>query len=666
MTERIMSEANVDYVLSNKSDGDYIQLDYIEGTGSQYIVTDYYPTNNTRINTAITLNDKTHTTTIFSARDGTGNGETPYNSITLNYIADTSFRMDWNRTQTTFPNTLDTNNVIMIVVDRNTTRIQDQTRNYTNAVFHPTTASLWIGAAKYNGAIQNYMKSKMFYFTIVENDILIRYYVPCKHGDKVGLYDLITGSFFSSVTSTEFVAGPEVGPINSIPKDYRLVEYIDNGSNGSYVDTNVKLGYGSRVVTRMKKLANGDETTFMFGGRNSNYAQDIACLWIKSAGNWRFDYNNTRNTFSNIAYDRELYIDFDGSKSPCELLFGTNYKTINKGSSFTSPSNFMIFGVGQTSSNNIYAKVNGRFYFMRLYKNGVLERNFWPVKRLSDGLFGVYDTKNQTFYPNYTAPAFIGNDKLSSEMHSNKLSVSIQNGATYKPATVDYVLKSFKKEPVGDARVFSISNLQYILPDKTAIPGYITTEYTEATGLQNLDTGLYTTMNTRIVMRASPRSIDATVYGPNFFGSGTNNAVDCIEAYGWLKNGTTPIYFWASLHGQVLSSSYELKINDMLDIDFNKNTIDVKNNGNDFLSATFTRSYSKSSTTLKLFSLSRSGTNYFGVVRIYSCKIYENDVLVRDYIPCKNSDNIAGMYDLIENKFYESDTSYKFIPGPKL
>ena len=674
MTERIMSEANVDYVLSNKSDGDYIQLDYIEGTGSQYIVTDYYPTNSTRINTAITLNDKTHTTTIFSARDGTVNEEKPYNSITLNYIANTSFRMDWNTDQTTFPNTLNTNNVIMIVVDRNTTRIQDQTRNYTNAVFHPTTASLWIGAAKYKGTIQNYMKSKMFYFTIAENDILVHYFIPCKHGNKVGLYDLITGSFFSSVTSTEFVAGPEVGPINSIPKDYRLVEYIDNGLNGSYVDTNVKLGYGSRVVTRMKKLANGAEITFMFGGRNSNYAQDIACLWIKSAGNWRFDYNNTRNTFSNIAYDRELYIDFDGSKSPCELLFGVNYKTINKGSSFTSPSNFMIFGVGQTSSNNIYAKINGRFFFMRLYNNGTIVRNLWPVIRKADLKIGVYDLVNHVFYPNKTNPDFTANKELASDTYQTK-SYTIQNGSTTKPATIDYVLTAFGRDTNDDERPISTSNLLYLLNGKTDnLPsGYTPLEWIESSGGQALDTGFKPTNKSRILLKGSPRTVDNKNLGCFFYGSASPDWTKGVEAYAWI-DGSTQTELEASDAGFVYyggkyvhETAHSIKANDDVIIDWNKTTIAwYRENGSVIWSANLNETTFTSPHNLYLFRLVRTNASYNGAVRINYCKIYENDTLIRDYVPCINPNGVAGMYDKVNDTFTSSNTSYAFIPGPKL
>lgn len=52
---------------------------------------------------------------------------------------------------------------------------------------------------------------------------------------------------------------------------------------------------------------------------------------------------------------------------------------------------------------------------------------------------------------------------------------------------------------------------------------------------------------------------------------------------------------------------------------------------------------------------------------IYGAKIWENDVLVRDFIPCyRNSDWRAGFYDIVNDVFYTnaSSSSADFMPGP--
>jgi hypothetical protein len=52
-------------------------------------------------------------------------------------------------------------------------------------------------------------------------------------------------------------------------------------------------------------------------------------------------------------------------------------------------------------------------------------------------------------------------------------------------------------------------------------------------------------------------------------------------------------------------------------------------------------------------------------IRLYSCKIYDNGTLVRDYIPCKLQDGSIGLYDKLNNKFYANKGTGEFIAGPQ-
>ena len=47
--------------------------------------------------------------------------------------------------------------------------------------------------------------------------------------------------------------------------------------------------------------------------------------------------------------------------------------------------------------------------------------------------------------------------------------------------------------------------------------------------------------------------------------------------------------------------------------------------------------------------------------RIYSCKLYDGDRLVRDFVPCKNEANAIGLYDRVEDKFYANKGSGTFV-----
>ena len=51
---------------------------------------------------------------------------------------------------------------------------------------------------------------------------------------------------------------------------------------------------------------------------------------------------------------------------------------------------------------------------------------------------------------------------------------------------------------------------------------------------------------------------------------------------------------------------------------------------------------------------------------IYYFKLFVEGQLVRDMIPCKNSNNIVGLYDLVNNIFYTSPNGALFVGGPEV
>ena len=85
------------------------------------------------------------------------------------------------------------------------------------------------------------------------------------------------------------------------------------------------------------------------------------------------------------------------------------------------------------------------------------------------------------------------------------------------------------------------------------------------------------------------------------------------------------------------------------------------------LRKTFTASTSltKYDYELYLFANNNAGTvGDQGYFRIRICTIQdENDQWVRYFIPCKNPSGVAGMYDIITDKFYGSNSTTAFVAG---
>ena len=47
--------------------------------------------------------------------------------------------------------------------------------------------------------------------------------------------------------------------------------------------------------------------------------------------------------------------------------------------------------------------------------------------------------------------------------------------------------------------------------------------------------------------------------------------------------------------------------------------------------------------------------------KLYSCQIYDNGTLVRDYVPCMTADGEVGLYDVVTRMFFGNAGTGVFI-----
>ena len=62
----------------------------------------------------------------------------------------------------------------------------------------------------------------------------------------------------------------------------------------------------------------------------------------------------------------------------------------------------------------------------------------------------------------------------------------------------------------------------------------------------------------------------------------------------------------------------------------------------------------------------KTSINRFVAAKLYYFKLFVEGQLVRDMVPCKNSNNIVGLYDLVNNIFYTSPNGALFVGGPEI
>ena len=181
---------------------------------------------------------------------------------------------------------------------------------------------------------------------------------------------------------------------------------------------------------------------------------------------------------------------------------------------------------------------------------------------------------------------------------------------------------------------------------------YTPIEYLESTGTQWIDTGIKPTKNTKIniVLQLTALREDY-VFG--FFDSNG-------QYYLYVNVNGQWQWGWSSQYrniGKADTQKHNIKIYSEAGI--SKIEID-----NIVIDSAQLLSHNAGVNT-PLFKGLENNSGYSGLPqKLYSAQIYDNDVLVRDFIPVLDKDGVPCMYDKAEGKFYYNAGTGQFIAGP--
>lgn len=183
----------------------------------------------------------------------------------------------------------------------------------------------------------------------------------------------------------------------------------------------------------------------------------------------------------------------------------------------------------------------------------------------------------------------------------------------------------------------------------TISSGLVGLEYIESTGTQYIDTGIKASKNLKIEadIDISPASGWVMILGDYTNGS----------YFSWWRQNTTMRAYYGSNTKTLAELTGKRKYisnntNNIWSIDTSK--ITVTPNSSDF---------SKNGNNLYLFSVNNGGNYNKASMKLYSCKIYDNGTLVRDFIPIKTTTNIYGLWDNVNKVLYENAGTGAFTGG---
>lgn len=185
-------------------------------------------------------------------------------------------------------------------------------------------------------------------------------------------------------------------------------------------------------------------------------------------------------------------------------------------------------------------------------------------------------------------------------------------------------------------------------------------DYIESDRTQYIDTNYKPNQNTKIILDAAIGN--GTIQGNTnpylFYGCRTGNS-------NWFSMGQGSAANNYTVHGYQGASYVSITTLSAARMPLRRKYIQDKNYFyiDNIQNKTSTDTVFQSNINMYLFCSNENGTtNYFTPMRLYGCKIYEADILVRDFIPAKRiKDNVVGLLDKVNNVFYTDPTGKTFL-----
>ena len=192
---------------------------------------------------------------------------------------------------------------------------------------------------------------------------------------------------------------------------------------------------------------------------------------------------------------------------------------------------------------------------------------------------------------------------------------------------------------------------------KQGLPfGYTKLAYIQSSGTQYVDSFFNPNQNTRVVMDVQLFSQETQING--IFGVRDSS----------YPNEANKFIAWSMSTGSSIRSDYfgtNANVSKSISIVGTRIIVDKNRNickfGSNVLINTSATGQCKKSIYLLCTNDGDNGANYYATANLYSCQIYDNDVLVRDYVPCINTSGEVGLYDLVGKQFYGNAGTGVFI-----
>ena len=591
----------------------YQELEYLESTGTQYINTGIIPTQNTRTKIAflLTNNIQGQYAGMMGYQNVNGGGSSNYRLVN---IPGSSLQFNGGSSYIGAENT-----------ERYKYYVADCSMNnfIVNGISHSSSGQTWGTASgpiylfgRYSNESSGVLSStlcsaRLYYCKIYENNVLVRDFIPVLDDNNIPcLYDKITYKCFYNIGTGTFDYGYKLDkPKGTVLKyiESTGTQYIDTGLSGAF-KTEIKVEYTGTFSTTYDTIIGAENNNSPYNGNGIRYRNDLGVwhLGIGDASNW-------------ASYETPLLLNteylLEGQTNPANYYLKINNETVisGSGSGTSSANNIILFGNNQGAGLVQPSLI--KLYYCKIWNiDGTLLRDLEPALDY-DGIPCLYDWVSQSYFYNKGTGQFLYG---------------------YNSSTTSY--KSTGKK-------------------------YTQLEYIQSTGTQWIDTGFNVTPNTRLTMSLQHTSFTRQ---DRFFGSYDSSGLYFCS----YINGTSEYAFaYQNNSGNWIDTNKDAKNNSTLNIDFNGKSKNYKLSGavsysEDLTSYTATLGCKQ---TLALFGGRVESGNIAGLakMKLYYCNIYNDGVLVRNFIPVKDENGVACLFDRISQNFFYNAGTGTFTAGPE-
>lgn len=362
------------------------ELEYIRGTGTQYINSGLTVSNALRVKCRVSIEGVCW---IFGGRTGGNNKQ-----FSVYQQASTNIRWGYANASVDKTNSYGAHDI-----DFNQNAVY-----FDGALLHTFAAStfsspspLYIGTSSIyeNGTpASQCLIGNIYAFQVYVDGILVRDYIPVRKGNVGYLYDRVSGKLFGNAGTGDFVLGPYVVP----------VEWLQSTTGTEHIDTGVLPSADLRTKIRASYMYNPIlKNSSLFGSRTTASSNDR--YWINYDGHIEIGYGNYVATSLKLSTGELVDIDFNYIENG-EHRFKVNDLVTTASGNPNTTVGIILFG---RITGTTLTRCTARFYYADFIRNGVDVGKFRPVRVETEG--AMMDVLTRRIYRNAGSGAFsYGND----------------------------------------------------------------------------------------------------------------------------------------------------------------------------------------------------------------------------------------------------------------